>query len=116
MIPSWLGEACSTSSGTVWRSHACINGDVFLEERLVDRRQRNVAESGLGSFGDFFEEWREPIRRSLALAVGDLTLAEEAVIFHNRQRRHSSLGMRTPIEYERIHHDNPTVALPSQAS
>ncbi|MDE0288784.1 MAG: IS3 family transposase, partial [bacterium] len=25
-------------------------------------------------------------------------------IFHNRQRRHTALEMRTPIEYERIHH------------
>jgi putative transposase len=24
-------------------------------------------------------------------------------IFHNRQRRHSSLGMLTPIEYENLH-------------
>jgi putative transposase len=24
-------------------------------------------------------------------------------IFHNRQRRHSSLGMLTPIEYEKLH-------------
>jgi hypothetical protein len=37
-------------------------------------------------------------------------------IFHNRQRRHSSLGCAPPIEYERIHYDTPTVALPSQAS
>jgi transposase InsO family protein len=28
-------------------------------------------------------------------------------IFHNRQRRHSSLGMLSPIEYERHHADNP---------
>jgi len=27
-------------------------------------------------------------------------------IFHNRQRRHSSLGMLTPIEYELRHADN----------
>lgn len=27
-------------------------------------------------------------------------------IFHNRQRRHSSLGMLTPNEYERLH---PTI-------
>ena len=36
--------------------------------------------------------------------------AEELVecleIFHNRQRRHSSLGMLTPIEYE-IRHQPP---------
>lgn len=31
-------------------------------------------------------------------------------IFHNRQRRHSSLGMRTPIEHERLHLDGLTVA------
>ena len=29
-------------------------------------------------------------------------------IFHNRQRRHSSLGMLSPIKYERRHADNPT--------
>ena len=29
-------------------------------------------------------------------------------IFHNRQRRHTTLGMRTPTEYHRIHHDNLT--------
>jgi putative transposase len=27
-------------------------------------------------------------------------------IFHDRQRRHSSLGMLSPIEYERHHADN----------
>ena len=27
-------------------------------------------------------------------------------IFHNRQRRHSALGMLSPIEYERRHADN----------
>lgn len=31
-------------------------------------------------------------------------------IFHNRQRRHSSIGMRTPIEYEDLHLDGLTVA------
>jgi transposase InsO family protein len=25
-------------------------------------------------------------------------------IFHNRQRRHSSVGMLTPTEYENLHH------------
>ena len=27
-------------------------------------------------------------------------------IFHNRQGRYTALKMRTPIEYERIHHHN----------
>ena len=29
-------------------------------------------------------------------------------IFHNRQRRHSSLGMLSPVEYERVH---PTLSV-----
>jgi transposase InsO family protein len=30
-------------------------------------------------------------------------LFEYLEIFHNRRRRHSSLGMLTPIEYEKLH-------------
>jgi putative transposase len=28
-------------------------------------------------------------------------------IFHNRQRRHSALGMLTPVEFEARHSSNP---------
>ncbi len=31
-------------------------------------------------------------------------------IFRNRQRRHSALGMRTPIEFERLHQSTQPVA------
>jgi len=31
-------------------------------------------------------------------------------IFHNRQRRHSALGMRTPIEFEMLHQTTQLVA------
>jgi putative transposase len=31
-------------------------------------------------------------------------------IFHNRQRRHSALGMRTPIEFELLHQSTHPVA------
>jgi putative transposase len=31
-------------------------------------------------------------------------------IFHNRQRRHSALGMRTPTEFENLHLDGLTAA------
>ena len=31
-------------------------------------------------------------------------------IFHNRQRRHSALGMHTPIEYEILHQTRQSVA------
>jgi len=37
-------------------------------------------------------------------------------VFHNRQRRHTALGMGSPIEYERIHHNNPTTVPAIQAS
>jgi len=30
-------------------------------------------------------------------------IVEYLEIFHNRQRRHSALGMLTPTEYERLH-------------
>ena len=33
-------------------------------------------------------------------------------VSHNRQRRHTALGMRTPIEYERTHHDNKLPVVP----
>ncbi len=32
-------------------------------------------------------------------------------IFHNRQRRHSALGYRTPIEYELLSENHPTTAV-----
>lgn len=31
-------------------------------------------------------------------------------VFHNRRRRHSSLGMLTPTEYETLHHNQLTAA------
>ena len=33
-------------------------------------------------------------------------------IFHSRQRRHTALQVRTPIEYERIHYQNNTTITP----
>jgi transposase InsO family protein len=32
-------------------------------------------------------------------------------IFHTRQRRHSAIGMHTPIEHETIHHNQPAAQL-----
>jgi len=39
------------------------------------------------------------------------TIFEYLDIFHNRQRRHSSIRMHTPIEYETIHHNQPNALL-----
>jgi transposase InsO family protein len=38
------------------------------------------------------------------------TLFEYLESFHNRLRRHSALGMWTPVEYETLHHESPVVA------
>jgi putative transposase len=46
-------------------------------------------------------------RTRLELATA---LFEYLEIFHNRRRRHSTLGMRTPIEYETLHHESSVVA------
>lgn len=80
---------------------------------------RRAAESGLvplmGSIGDCYDNtviesfWgrmqtellnrrRWKTRIELANAI-----LEYLQIFHNRRRRHSSPGMRTPIEYELLH-------------
>jgi len=37
-------------------------------------------------------------------------LFEYLEIFHNRARRHSSLGMLTPIEYEKVNNENANAA------
>jgi len=84
---------------------------------------RRALDSGLvpsmGSIGDCYDNgqmesfWarmqvellnrkRWNMRLELANAI-----FEYLEIFHNRQRRHSSIGMLSPIEYERRHADNP---------
>ena len=55
------------------------------------------------------QRWRTRIELANAIF-------EYLEIFHNRQRHHSSLGMRTPIEYETIHHNNQTAAPLSQVN
>ncbi len=44
------------------------------------------------------QRWRTRIELANAIF-------EYLEIFHNRQRRHTAIGMRTPIEYERNHYN-----------
>ena len=88
---------------------------------------RRAQESGLvpsmGSIGDCFDNamaesfWarmqvellnRKRWRTRIELANA---IFEYLEIFHNRQRRHSAIGMHTPIEYETIHQNQPTAQL-----
>lgn len=41
--------------------------------------EENVSVNASREFTNFYEAWREPIRRSLALTLGDVALADEAV-------------------------------------
>jgi putative transposase len=86
---------------------------------------RRARESGLlpsmGSIGDCFDNaviesfWgrmqtellnRQRWRTRVELANA---IFEYLEVFHNRQRRHSAIGMLTPIEYENLH-TSPSVA------
>ena len=96
-----------------------LSNDLQLASTRRDR--------SLGSVGDYFDNavvesfWarmqvellnRQRWRTRIELANA---IFEYLEIFHNRQRRHSALGMRTPIEYERIHYDNQPLALQNQS-
>ena len=85
---------------------------------FTDRAKRAGLLPSMGSVGDCYDNsmmeafWsrmqvellnrkRWNTRLELANAI-----FEYLEIFHNRQRRHSSLGMLSPIEYELRHADN----------
>jgi len=76
----------------------------------------------MGSVGDCFDDaviesfWgrmqvellnRQRWRTRVELANA---MFEYLEIFHNRQRRHTAIGMLTPIEYERLHLEHQPVA------
>ena len=113
------------AAGTVIHSD---QGTQFTSWAFTHRARQSGLFPSMGSVGDCFDNavveafWarmqvelldRQRWRTRIELANA---IFEYLEIFHNRQRRHSALGMRTPIEYERIHHDNLTAALQNQAS
>ena len=119
-------SAIGTSSSAPPDSPCCC--EQFTSWAFAHRARQSGLAPSMGSIGDCFDNaaielfwaWmqvellnRQRWRTRIELANA---IFEYLEIFHNRQRRHSSLGMRTPNEYERIHHDNPLAALPSQAS
>jgi putative transposase len=128
LVTSALGMAIGNrqpANGTVIHSD---QGTQFTSWAFTYRARQSGLVPSMGSIGDCFDNaaiesfWarmqvellnRQRWRTRIELANA---IFEYLEVFHNRQRRHSALGMRTPIEYERIHHDNPPAALPSQAS
>jgi len=70
-----------------------------IDRRLLRRRHRVV----LGRVQTELlnrRRWRTRIELANALF-------EYLEIFHNRRRRHSAVGMLTPIEYEMLHRAQP---------
>jgi transposase InsO family protein len=99
-------------AGTVIHSD---HGTQFTSWVFTRRARESGLVASMGSVGDCYDNgmiesfWgrmqtellnrrRWKTRIELANAI-----FEYLEIFHNRQRRHSSLGMLTPIEYERLH-------------
>jgi transposase InsO family protein len=89
---------------------------------FTDRAKRSGLVPSMGSIGQCYDGamiesfWgrmqtellnrkRWKTRIELANAIFDYL-----EIFHNRQRRHSALGMRTPIEFELLHQSAQPVA------
>ena len=127
LVTSALGMAVNNRrpNGTVIHSD---QGTQYTSWAFTHRARQSGLVPSMGSIGDCFDNavveafWgrmqvellnRQRWRTRIELANA---IFEYLEVFHNRQRRHSALGMRTPIEYERIHHDNPSAALQSQAS
>ena len=98
------------------------HGVQFTSWAFTDRAKRSGLVPSMGSIGDCYDNaviesfWgrmqtellnrkRWKTRIELANAIFDYL-----EIFHNRQRRHSALGMRTPIEFEPLHQSAQPVA------
>ena len=106
--PTWTTTTPSPEQFASWAFTTCLKESGLL--------------ASMGSIGDCFDNavaeafWarmqvellnRKKWRTRVELAN---VIFEYFEIFHNRQRRHSSLGMRTPIEYEMLHQTRQSVA------
>jgi len=95
------------------------HGTQFTSWAFTDRARQSGLVPSMGSVGDCYDNamieafWsrmqvelldRQPWRTRVELANA---IFEYLEIFHNRRRRHSSLGMLTPIEYELLNTIRP---------
>jgi putative transposase len=92
------------------------HGTQFTSWAFTHRARQSGLVPSMGSIGDCYDNaviesfWgrmqTELLNRKRWNTRVELASAmfEYVEVFHNRQRRHSSIGMPTPIEYEKIHH------------
>ena len=107
------------SAGTVIHSD---HGSQFTSWAFSERVRQAGLVPSMGTVGDAFDnavvesfwarlqtellnrkKWKTRVELSTALF-------EYLEIFHNRTRRHSSLGMLTPIEHEKVNNENANAA------
>jgi putative transposase len=122
LVTNALGMALENRSpepGAILHSD---HGTQFASWAFTTRLKQSGLLASMGSIGDCYDnavieafwarmqvellnrrKWRT--RVELANAI-----FEYLEIFHNRQRRHSAIGMRTPIEYEMLHQSRRSVA------
>jgi putative transposase len=108
-------------AGGIIHSDHGVQGE-FTSWAFTDRAKRSGLVPSMGSIGDCYDNamiesfWgrmqtellnrkRWKTRVELANAIFDYL-----EIFHNRQGRHSALGMCTPIEFELLHQSTQPVA------
>ena len=122
LVTSALGMAIQNReppAGTIVHSD---HGGQFNSWAFTRRVQDSGLLPSMGSVGDCFDNaviesfWarmqvellnRQRWRTRIELANA---MFEYLEIFHNRQRRHTAIGMRTPIEYERLQLEQQPVA------
>ncbi|GAA1840903.1 hypothetical protein GCM10009836_20300 [Pseudonocardia ailaonensis] len=107
-----IGNRSPLPAGTVIHSD---HGVQFTSWAFTRRAKESGLVPSMGSIGDCYDNaviesfWgrvqtellnRRRWRTRIELANA---LFEYLEIFHNRRRRHSALGMLTPIEYEKLH-------------
>lgn len=122
LVTSALGMAIGNRNPTDATVIHSDHGTQYTSWAFTHRARQSGLVPSMGSIGDCYDNaviesfWarmqvellnrqRWKTRIELANAIFDYL-----EIFHNRQRRHSSLEMHTPIEYERIHYQTQPVA------
>lgn len=118
LVTSALGMAISRREPRAGRIVHSDHGSQFTSWAFSERVKAAGLALSMGRVGDAFDNammesfWarmqtellnRQRWRTRLELANA---IFEYLEIFHNRKRRHSSLGMLTPAEYDSLHIDN----------
>ncbi len=123
LVTSALGMAINNRHPTDETVIHSDQGTQYTSWAFTRRAQESGLLPSMGSIGDCFDNamvesfWArmqvELLNRKRWKTRVELANAifEYLEIFHNRQRRHSSIGIHTPIEYETIHRNHPAARL-----